>query len=159
MPPPFAEQEKIQGTLEKIAKNSTACSFVDWSCKEVDDGYIVRLGEALKGNSVVRKVHLNFNLAVTDAGAQALEAVLAESNVVAVWLDHTGASDAVKARLHLLCVTNAIRLIATNDEFLTAVNWNLVALADSDINTEPLVTACQAAQPQWSMDGAPVSRQ
>ena len=42
MPPAFAVQEKIKATLEKIAKNSATCSsFVDWSCAEVDDEYLL----------------------------------------------------------------------------------------------------------------------
>ena len=98
MPPPFAEQEKIAATLGKIANNSTSCSFVDWSCVDVQDEHLEKLGEALVGNSVVRKVHLNFNPAVTDVGARALEAALPNSNVAALWLDHTGASEASKAR-------------------------------------------------------------
>ena len=156
MPPSFAEQEKIAATLGKIANNSTSCSFVDWSCVEVQDEHLEKLGEALMGNSVVRKIHLNFNPAVTDVGAQALEAALPNSNVAAVWLDHTGASEAAKARLHLLCITNAVRLIATNDKFLTAIHWNLVGQENKDVDTALLVKASQAADPQWAID-SPVS--
>lgn len=152
MPAPFAEQEKIAATLGKIAKNSTSCTLVDWSCVEVEDEELQKLGAALKGNSVVRKVHLNFNPAVTDAGAQALEEVLPNTNVVAVWLDHTGVSEAAKARVHLLCITNAVRLVAMNDQFLTTINWNLVGQSDQEIDTAPLVKASQAADPQWAID-------
>ena len=119
--------------------------------------YLERLGAALKGNSIVRKVHLNFNPAVTDVGAQALEVALPQSNVAALWLEHTGVSEAAQARLHLLCITNALRLIATNDKFLTSISWNLVGLEDKELDTAPLVKACQAARgPQRSIDGDPV---
>ena len=157
MPPPFAEQDKIQKTLDRIGRNDVTLSFVDWSCAEVDDEYLEKLGTALKGNTFVRKVHLNFNPAVTDAGAAALEAALPGCNVVAVWADNTGASEAARARLHLLCVTNAVRLIATNDEHLTSINWNLVGVPDEGFDTAPLVAASRAAEPQWSVEGAPVS--
>ena len=157
MPPPFAEQDKIQKTLDRIGRNDVTLSFVDWSCAEVDDEYLEKLGTALKGNTFVRKVHLNFNPAVTDAGAAALEAALPGCNVVAVWADNTGASEAARARLHLLCVTNAVRLIATNDEHLTSINWNLVDVPDEGFDTAPLVAASRAAEPQWSVKGAPVS--
>jgi hypothetical protein len=93
MPPPFAEQDKIQKTLDRIGRNDVTLSFVDWSCAEVDDEYLEKLGTALKGNTFVRKVHLNFNPAVTDAGAAALEAALPGCNVVAAWADNTGASE------------------------------------------------------------------
>ena len=123
-----------------------------------DDGACdERLAAALKGNSIVRKVHLNFNPAVTDAGAKALEAALPQSNVAAVWLDHTGVSETARARLHLLCITNALRLIATNDTCLTAISWNLVGQTDKELDTAPLVKACQAARDlQRSIDGDPV---
>lgn len=159
MPPSFTEQEKLAATLERVSNNAASCIFVDWSCKEVDDEHIQKLSEALKGNSAVRKVHLNFNPAVTDAGAQALEAALPESNVAAVWLDHTGVTEVVCARLHLLCITNAVRLIATNDELLTEINWNVVGVPDEAFATVPLLEASQAAGPQWSVDGAPVGAQ
>eukprot|EP01043_Picozoa_sp_COSAG02_P033791 COSAG02_NODE_2324_length_9133_cov_38.463361_15_plen_219_part_00 len=156
MPPPFAEQGNIVATLGKIAKNSRGCVLVDWSCVEVEDEQLQKLGAALKGNSVVRKIHLNFNPAVTDAGAQALEQALPNTNVAAVWLDHTSVSEAAKARIHLLCITNAVRLVATNDQLLTTINWNLVGQTDKEIDTAPLVKASQAADPQWAVD-APVS--
>lgn len=154
MPPPVAELAIIEALLVAIADNKPGCTFVDWSCAEVEDAQIERLALALKGNTFVRKIHANFNAGVTDVGAAALEAALPGCSVAALWLDNTGVGDEANAQLQWCCIVNSVRLIALNDNLLTSINWNLVGLPHTVEHNADLLAASRAAEPQWSVEGA-----
>ena len=50
MPPPVAEIEKIEALLVRIADNRPSCTFVDWSCAELEDVHVERLGYSTVGH-------------------------------------------------------------------------------------------------------------
>ena len=153
MPPPV---EKIEALLVRIADNRPSCTFVDWSCAELEDVHVERLALALKGNTFVRKVHANFNPGVTDVGAAALEAALPGCSVATVWVENCGVSSEANARLQWRCIVNSVRLVALSDNLLTSINWNLVGLPHTVEQNADLLTAVHSADTQWSIEGAAI---
>lgn len=115
-----------------------------------------RLGLALQGNTFVRKVHANFNPAVTDAGALAMEVALPGCSVAAVWMDNCGVGAEANARLQWRCVINSVRLVALNASLLTSISLNLVGLPHAVEHNVELLAAAHAQGPQWSMEGAAI---
>jgi hypothetical protein len=114
-----------------VRANDPGVTRLDLSMMGLQDEHAALVADALRGNTHVTEVDMGFNDALTDAGAQAVLAVLPECAVRKVELKYAkGVSDEVKRAVARACVELVLAPVRANDAGVTELDLSMMGLQD-----------------------------